>query len=213
MVRMVAWITAVLVLGVIAACGGSEGEQAAAPREATPSPSGGNGSGDPDGDPSADEQSDAGGIDPLPGAGTEQVSGAPSGEGTALLTRLELGRHEGFDRVVLEFRDALPGYRVRYVPRPVTEDASGRRVVVEGEAIAEIRLEPASSYDFENQTPAFAPRRVKGDAAGTSLVREVVRTGDFEAVLTWVVGLSDRVDFRVSTLQEPPRLVIDFRNH
>jgi hypothetical protein len=44
-------------------------------------------------------------------------------------------------------------------------------------------------------------------------VREVVRTGDFEAVLSWAVGLDDRVDFRVLTLDGPPRLVVDFRNH
>ena len=32
-------------------------------------------------------------------------------------------------------------------------------------------------------------------------------------MLTWVAGLNDRVDFRVLTLQGPPRLVVDFRNH
>jgi hypothetical protein len=37
--------------------------------------------------------------------------------------------------------------------------------------------------------------------------------GGFEGVLTWAVGLQDPVDFRVTTLQSPPRLVIDFRNH
>jgi hypothetical protein len=40
-----------------------------------------------------------------------------------------------------------------------------------------------------------------------------VRTGDFEAVLSWAVGLGDRVDFRVGTLDDPARLVVDFRNH
>jgi hypothetical protein len=43
-------------------------------------------------------------------------------------------------------------------------------------------------------------------------VRELVRTGDFEAVLTWAVGLGDKVDFRVLTLEDPPRLAVDFRN-
>jgi hypothetical protein len=40
-------------------------------------------------------------------------------------------------------------------------------------------------------------------------VREVVRTGDFEAVLTWAIGLDERVGFRVSTLDNPSRLVVD----
>jgi hypothetical protein len=40
-----------------------------------------------------------------------------------------------------------------------------------------------------------------------------VRIGDFEAVLNWAVGLSDRVDFRVRTASAPARLIVDFRNH
>jgi hypothetical protein len=41
-------------------------------------------------------------------------------------------------------------------------------------------------------------------------VREVVRTGDFEAVLTWAIGVNGRTPFAVTTLREPDRLVIDF---
>jgi hypothetical protein len=32
-------------------------------------------------------------------------------------------------------------------------------------------------------------------------------------VLTWAIGLEERVDFRVLTLTHPARLVVDFRNH
>src|SRR5574341_184181 len=38
---------------------------------------------------------------------------------------------------------------------------------------------------------------------------EAERTGDFEGVFTWVLGLSEATDFRVTTLDGPPRLVID----
>ena len=44
-------------------------------------------------------------------------------------------------------------------------------------------------------------------------VDELVRTGDFEAVLSWAIGLSDKVDFRVSTATSPLRLIVDLRNH
>jgi hypothetical protein len=77
-------------------------------------------------------------------------------------------------------------------------------------------MEPASGFDTsvaEGELVYTGPRRISGADAGTSVVREVVRTGDFEAVLTWAIGLSDRVDFRVLTLDGPPRLVVDFRNH
>ena len=142
--------------------------------------------------------------------------GEPGTSSTALLERVAIGRHEGYDRVVFEFREGVPGYRVEYVEPPLHEDGSGAPVRVAGSAFVVVRMEPASGFDLsvpEGELVYKGPRRLSGSDAGTSVVREVVRTGDFEAVLTWAVGLSDRVDFRVRTLQSPPRLVVDFRNH
>ena len=85
-----------------------------------------------------------------------------------------------------------------------------------GNAFVSVRMEPASGFDLsvpEGELVYKGPRRLSGANAGTSVVQQVVRTGDFEAVLTWAIGLSDRVDFRVTELDGPPRLVIDFRNH
>jgi hypothetical protein len=156
------------------------------------------------------------GIDPLAGAGTNPVVGEPEGASTALLTRVGIGRHEGYDRVVFEFREGLPGYRVEYVEPPLHEDGSGNVIQVDGTAFVVVRMEPASGFDLsvpEGELVYTGPRRLSGADGGTSVVREVVRTGDFEAVLTWAVGLSDRVDFRVTRLESPARLVVDFRNH
>jgi hypothetical protein len=144
------------------------------------------------------------------------VAGEPESASTALLTRVVLGRHEGYDRVVFEFRNAVPGYRIEYVEPPLREDGSGNRVEVEGAAFVLVRMEPASGFDLsvpEGELVYEGPRRLSGADSGTTVVREVVRTGDFEAVLSWAVGLSDRVDFRVTRLSGPPRLVVDFRNH
>jgi hypothetical protein len=156
------------------------------------------------------------GIDPLDGAGTNPVSGRPTGEGIALLEAVTLGRHEGFDRIVFRFRNHVPGHRVRYAEGPFSEDGSGNPVVIEGDAFIEVRMEQASGFDLETGEGELVykgPKRLRGADAGTSVIRQAVRTGDFEALLTWIVGLSDRVDFRVLTLAEPPRLVIDLRNH
>ena len=65
-------------------------------------------------------------------------------------------------------------------------------------------------------TKASAPLTYHGPmrfSPGTPDVAELVRSGSFEGVLTWVAGLRDRVDFRVRTLNAPPRVVVDFRNH
>jgi hypothetical protein len=79
-----------------------------------------------------------------------------------------------------------------------------------------VRMEPASGFDLntgEGELVYKGPRRIEGSSAGTSVVNELVRTGDFEAVLTWAIGLEEKVDFRVTTADSPSRLIVDFRNH
>jgi hypothetical protein len=155
-------------------------------------------------------------ADPLAGAGTDPVEAAPVGSETALLERVAVGRHEGYDRVVFQFRNALPGYRVEYAEPPLHQDGSGDVVPVQGDAFLTVRMEPASGFDASSGDGTLVytgPPRIDGAQAGASVVQEVARIGDFEAVLSWAIGLSDRVDFRVSTLDAPPRLLVDLRNH
>lgn len=154
----------------------------------------------------------AGGIDPLEGASTDPASG--DGTGYGQLTAVEIGRHEGFDRVVFTFEDTLPGWRVEYVDPPIIADGSGDTLEVEGDAFLAVRFEPASGFDMDAGVESYTgPEEILGTSAGTSVLREVQRTGDFEAVLGWALGLGDRVDFKVTTLSSPTRLVIDVRNH
>lgn len=157
-----------------------------------------------------------GGIDPLANAGTDPVEGESTGEGIALLERVALGRHEGFDRVVFQFTNHVPAYRVEYVEPPLKQDGSGNVVQVKGNHFVVIRMEQASGFDLtvdEGELVYKGPRRIDGSDAGTSVIREAVRIGDFEAVLAWAIGLEDRVDFRVLTATSPARLIVDFRNH
>jgi hypothetical protein len=155
----------------------------------------------------------SGGIDTMPNASTVPVTMPAANTDTALLTAVRAARHEGFDRVVFEFRNAVPGYDVRYIGRPVRQDGSGKEVTVAGAFVVQVRMENALDADLTQES---APATYKGPtrfSPGTPEVVELVRTGGFEAVLTWVAGLNDRVDFRVLPLQDPPRLVVDFRNH
>jgi hypothetical protein len=100
---------------------------------------------------------------------------------------------------------------VRYVQPPIVEDGSGKRVAIAGDAYLSVRMEPASGFDLEGTSGQVytGPVRIGGSDAGTNVVLEVVRTGDFEAVLTWVAGLEDRAPFRVIRLSGPPRIVVD----
>lgn len=136
--------------------------------------------------------------------------GRPSG--VALLTDVRVAAHSGFDRIVFEFRDGdVPGHRVRYIEAPIREDASGNEVAVEGTAFIEVHMTPASGVDLSKgesyEQTYTGPRRIQG----TGALAELVRTGDFEANLTWVAGARSRSGFAVAQLQDPPRLVVDVR--
>jgi hypothetical protein len=152
-------------------------------------------------------------IDTMPGATTGPLSAPAKNTCTALLTAVRVARHEGFDRVVFQFRNVVPGYDVRYVMRPVRQDASGKVIAVQGAHVARIRMANALDADLRK---AGAPLTYTGPpriSPHTPEVVQVARTGAFEGVLTWVIGVRDRVDFRVITLHNPARVVVDFRNH
>ena len=143
--------------------------------------------------------------------GTEPVTAPAEISETALLERVAVAGHDGYDRVVFQFRNGLPGFLVEYVDPPLREDGSGNVVDLEGNAFLVVRMEPASGFDLsvpEGELIYTGPRRIAGE--DTTVLREVVRTGDFEAVLTWAIGLDERVPFRVLTLDDPARIVVDF---
>jgi len=147
----------------------------------------------------------------LSGAATDPVTHPPSGTSASLLTAVRLAGHPGYDRLVFEFRGAVPGYEVKYADGPVIADPSGKTVTVAGDNALLIRMEPASGMDLMT-TPIVdtypGPDRVT--SKDTTVVREAVLTGDFEAVLNWAVGVDGQPPFVVRTMTGPSRLVIDF---
>lgn len=134
------------------------------------------------------------------------------GDGIAYLVRVEAGRHDGFDRVVWEFDGPAPSYRVEYVTGPVAEQGSGQPVEVDGAAALQVIFSLASGVDLsgtEPQTIYDGPDRLSGVDAGTVNVAEVVQTGDFEATLSWAVGVDEITPFTVRRLEDPTRVAVD----
>lgn len=147
---------------------------------------------------------------PLANATTDAHSAPAEGEGAALLRSVRVGSHRGFERIVFEFEGPTrPGYRIRWVDGAVTADGSGQPVELVGPVHLEVVLEPASGVDMDSGRIVYTgPDRV---VVGTEHppLRDVVRTGDFESISTWVLGLDAVVPYRVLTLQSPTRLVVD----
>ena len=113
----------------------------------------------------------------------------------------------------VEFDGDLPGYDVGYLDGPPREDGSGEEVAVEGDRILSVRMTPASGVVLgpDSVTETYTgPDRIT--AASGGVVTEVVQLGDFEAQLTWAIGTIGGQRFKVTTLSDPTRLVVDVVN-
>ena len=148
----------------------------------------------------------------LPDASEAQHSAPGDGTGTALLKTVRVGRNPGFERIVYEFAGtSKPGYRVQWVDGPIVSDGSGEPIDVKGKAFLEMVMEPASGVDLSAPQLTIVydgPDRIPV-AGQTVLITDLVRTGDFEGVLSWAAGTTEKVPFRVLRLSNPTRVVVD----
>lgn len=122
----------------------------------------------------------------------------------ALLVGVRAAHAPGHDRVVFDFSGGLPArWTVRYVNRLIA-DPRGTPIAMPGRAILAVTLHAAAAHTDGGRVTA--PARV---SFALPNVMTVARAGDFEAVLSYGIGLARRTTFRVLPLRRPNRLVID----
>jgi hypothetical protein len=111
--------------------------------------------------------------------------------------------HASFDRVVVRVRAGTPGYDVRSVRR-VVQDGSGRVVSLQGRRRIHLVLHNARGHTAGGRTLLPAVRTPL-----CPTLRQVKRSGDFEGVVSFGLGLRRRTGFRVFRLSGPARVVVD----
>jgi AMIN domain len=122
------------------------------------------------------------------------------------VTSIRVGQHPKFDRIVIDLDGKAAGYSIRYV-KNAHRDPSGKVVHLLGPRTLLIVLSPANGHDINTGDPTLTtPRRVKWRF---DEVRETAVIGDFEAVFSVGVGLAHKTPFRVHTLHNPTRIVVD----
>jgi hypothetical protein len=129
-----------------------------------------------------------------------------------LLTDVRVDTQECVDRVEFSFRanpPGPPGFRVSYLPaeQALVEDGSGAAIDLKGKAYLVVRIDPAATADLSSEELVrtyTGPKRL--DAPGARFVREIVKSGDFEAVVTWVIGVDEKRPFRAAVSKS--RLVV-----
>ena len=123
----------------------------------------------------------------------------------ATLSDVRVGAHTGYERLVFEFAETVPGYHIEYIDRPVRDCGTGNVIELAGDGWLEVRLYPANLHDATGK-PTFAQRHIQ---PRLPILLEAKRTCSFEAVVTWVVATASPNRYRVVELTAPPRLVID----
>lgn len=139
---------------------------------------------------------------------TAVPAGVVTAQDLPVLVDVRAAHHRGFDRVVFEFEGGLPDATfVDWVDR-VTHDGSGRRVLVQGNAFLQVSLQGVLGHELsEPMRPTYGPRSRAFDLPN---VAHIVNAGDFEAVVSFGIGLMRETRIVRSTqLRGPARLVID----
>jgi hypothetical protein len=133
---------------------------------------------------------------------------------TAPVTSVRAGRHDCYDRLVVDIDGQAAGYRVGYVSS-VMQEGSGTAVPLRGSAkLRIVVLAPAYTSNGAARLPASRSELI--DVSGFATFRQVAGAGSFEGQTTIGLGVRARLPFRVFTLAGPgshTRLVIDVAHH
>lgn len=125
------------------------------------------------------------------------------------ITDVRVGSHDGYDRVVLDLTDKEPGlgWYAGFVEEAI-QDPSGDSFDIEGEAFLQVLVQ---GIDWATESPdRYDGGPVAGE--GADIVTEVQFGGLFEGQQQVVIGLRGQSAYRIFTLADPARIVIDVQH-
>lgn len=128
-------------------------------------------------------------------------SGGSTTSGASVVA-VRVGRHDSYDRFVIEFSGAVPGYSVsRQGDTRFTLSPSGQPATLEGAGGLLLKLQPVPGWESFQGPSRLLPRY--------PALREVRLLENFEAVQQWGLGVEGDGCLAVFTLGAPSRLVVD----
>lgn len=135
---------------------------------------------------------------------------APAG----LFVEMRAASHPGYERLVFEFGgDKPPPHRIQNVDE-VRQDPTDKLISLQGKRFLVVVFDGAVLDTARWENDPGKSRRYTGPeriTPGLPLLKEVAISGDFEAVLSFGIGLSGEARMEVQELSSPARLVIDIR--
>jgi hypothetical protein len=145
-------------------------------------------------------------VPPFEG-GTEPATQEASADALVTVSDIRTGRQDGYDRVVLELGGTgTPGWDVRYVDEAYAQ-GTGDPLEVAGEAVLQVTVTGAG-YPFDTGVEEWAgPDPLPGN--GTRTVTEVAWDATFEGTSVALIGTTGEAPFRVYSLEDPTRVVVE----
>jgi hypothetical protein len=146
----------------------------------------------------------------------KKVSPAIPDRPTMYLTDVEIDIEDCVERVTFKFEKSEPGpgYDVSFKPADVAkiQDGSGDPLAIAGADFLVVRMFPAMSakIDGEDVEPTYEGERSIPAPTDAKMLREVAMTGDFEAQVTWAIGLDNKHPFTVTASDDA--LVVEISN-
>jgi hypothetical protein len=157
-------------------------------------------------------------VDPNRGFSTERVviHGPRPGDprASSLFKQVRFAGDQGYDRAVFEFERGMPygGFYVEYAPDPDGLGDAGC-VAPERRKGADLVLSFHGTGTHEGVYPDLGRQSYTGRErirpTSTNEIVEAVHYCEFEATVEWVLVIRERRPFRVTTLTDPPRIVVD----
>ena len=135
---------------------------------------------------------------------------------TMYLTDVDVEVEDCVERVTFKFEQSEPGpgYDVSYQPAEVAkiQDGSGKQLEIAGDDFLVVRLFPAMTAKIEGEEvePTYDGPRSIPAPPGASMIQDVAMTGDFEAQVTWAIGLDNKHPFTATASND--ELVVEIVN-
>ena len=113
-----------------------------------------------------------------------------------------IGQHDGYDRLVIEFSGAIPGYKVQLRSgTSFTDSPRGQTVTLSGTNGVLVVVHPV--FNWTSYSGPFASK------PDFPILREARQIENFEGYQQWALGIQGTPCLRVTTLASPSRLVVD----
>lgn len=127
--------------------------------------------------------------------------------GDAMVTGVRSATHDGYDRIVVDLSgNGLVGWEAQWTKNPV-EMGRGERLPVAGNEFLDITIVgtriPESDQDYKDYFDSFDPHQVGPF--------EWVYDGTFEGRSHLAIGMKTKTEYRIFSLSDPLRVVIDLK--